>query len=60
MFTKIFYGIAFVIAFAQATTIVGNLLLGNVHGSTIWMVAPITVLCFGILAIIETINRKRE
>ena len=58
MFRTIFYCITAGIAFSQGYAIIGNF-IGRVHGSTIWMLAPITVLCFGILAILEAIDKRK-
>jgi hypothetical protein len=59
IFKTIFLALTAFIAFAQVYAIYGNF-TGGVHGQTIWMIIPITVLCFGVLAIIEAIeNRMR-
>ena len=61
MFQRFFYYVVTpIVVFAQVFTIFGNLFRETVHGSTIWKIAPITVLCFGILAVLEAIDKRKS
>lgn len=58
IFKTVFYILTAFIAVAQVYAIYGNLVYGTVHGQTIWMIIPVTVLCFGILAVLEAIDNR--
>lgn len=55
------YILTVIVVIAQLFTI-GDRILGydSVHPITVWTVAPSMILCFGILAILEAIDRKKE